>query len=167
MEGFLLAVGFICASLLAVTAVPSLPVPFAYLPLMLMCGILVMNRVSVIHGAIWLVLSGGVLGLTGTAPERLLAYVATAAVGLMLADRVFAKRSVYALLGLGVTMGAVFVLWEWLHHGISHLLNPERVVGMTAGEAWWTLLLLLSGLHVGFMVAVTLRHWVGKRFLVR
>lgn len=167
MEGFWLAMGFICASLLAATAVPSLPVPFAYLPLMLMCGILVMNRVNVIHGAIWLVLSGVVLGVLGTAPERLLAYIVTAAVGLVLADRVFAKRSVYALLGLGVSMGVVFVLWEWLHRVIARLLNPERVVGMSGGEAWWTFVLLLGGLYVGFVVTVMFRHWVGKRFLVR
>ena len=167
MEGAWLAIGFILASLLAGTAVPSLPVPFAYLPLMLMCGILVMNRVNVVHGALWLVLSGVVLGATGIAPGRLLAYIATAIAAFVLAERVFAKRSVYALIGLGASAGLVFVCVELLHRLVSNLLNSKRVVGMSAGEALWTLMLLLIGLYVGFVVTVMVRRWIGRRFLVR
>lgn len=167
MEGVWLAISFVCTSLLAATAVPSLPVPLAFFPLMLGGGILVMNRVNVLHGALWLALSGIVLGVIGTAPGRLSAYIVTAAVGLVLADRVFAKRSVYALLGLGVSMGTVFVLWEWLHRLLGRILGNEHAVGMSAGEGWWTLLLLLGGLYAGFVIAVVLRRWVGKRFLVR
>lgn len=167
MEGIWLAVGFIITSLLATTAVPSLPVPFAYLPLMLGGGILVMNRVNVVHGALWLVLSGVVLQAAGTAPGRLVGYAIAALVGYVLAERVFAKRSVYALIGLGLTTGAAFVIFESGHHIVAAWLNRASDVGMTLREAAWTLLLLVLALYVGFVLAVELRRWVEKTFIVR
>lgn len=167
MEGAWLALTFVLTSLLATTAVPSLPLPFALFPLMLMSGILVMHRLGVVHGAVWLVLAGVVLELVGTAPGRVVAYGLAAIVGVVATERVFAKRSVYALLGLGFTTGAAFVLYAWAQQLIGSWLNRARTEGMSFIEAIWTLALLTVGLYIGFTFAVVLRRWFEKTFVVR
>ncbi len=153
--------------MLAGTAIPSLPLPFAYIPLMLICGVLVMNRVHALHGALWLVLSGAMLESFGTAPGRLLAYVCSAVVGSLLAERVFATRSVYALIGLGACTGTVFVAVAWLHRYVLYVFSGQHTVGMSTAEGGWTVLFLLAGLYLGFVAVVTFRRFVTRTFVVR
>lgn len=167
MDGIWLAIGFILSSTLAVTVIPSLPVPFAYTPLLLAGGIVVMNRVRVSDGALWIVLSGIVLSMYDVAHGRGFSTVCAAIAGMVLAERVFAKRSVYALLGLGATTGGVFVGCEWIRHGIAQWLNFSGASGMSFSEAWWTWFLLLAVVYCAFVGSVTIRRVLGTRFLVR
>lgn len=162
-----LGLGFILASIFATTVVPSLPEPLVFFPLLLVIGIVVMNRVDVVQGAVWLVLSGAVLSATGTMPGRFFATLLATAMSVVLAERVFAKRSVYALLGLGATTGAVYVLVELVRRSIARAFGDENAVGMDANEAWWTWLLLLCGVYASFVIVVALKQWLGKRFFVR
>lgn len=167
MQGLWLALSFILASIIATTAMHSLPEPLVFLPLMLAGGIVVMNRIGVVQGALWLVLSSIVLASAGTLPGRLVTTLIATAMGVILAERVFAKRSVYALLGLGATTGAVYVVLGLTHRAIARMFNDVSMVGMGVREAWWTWLLLMISVYAAFVVTVAITQWLGKRFLVR
>ncbi|MEK7459011.1 MAG: hypothetical protein AAB663_01250 [Patescibacteria group bacterium] len=167
MQGLWLALSFILASIIATTAIPSLPEPFVFLPIMLAGGIVVMNRIGVVQGTLWLVLSSVVLATAGTSSGRVVTTLIATAVGVVLAERVFAKRSVYALLGLGATTGAVYVVLGLAHRVVARMLDDVSAVGMNVREAWWTWLLLMFSVYAAFVVAVAVTQWLGKRFLVR
>ncbi len=166
MEGIWLALGFVCSSILAVTLIPSLPAPFAYTPLMLILGVIVLHRVSIAHGVVWLLLSG-VLFLHGdNMPLHTMSYIAAAIVGAFFAARTFAKRSVYALLGLGTIVGGVFIATSWLGNAVTLFFGRDDVVRLSAHEAQSTFILLLVGLYAGFILSVALRRWFERIFYV-
>lgn len=166
MEGIWLAIGFICTSIFSATALPSFPVPLAYTPLLLIVGVMVLHRIGIVQGMIWLVLSGTLLLYGDGMPMRTLAYIASAVIGAFFAGRTFAKRSVYALLGLGLIVGLVFIATLWFVNATTLFFGQQSIVQLSGYEARWTIFLLEAGLYVGFLLSVSLRTWFERVFYV-
>ncbi|MBI1908026.1 hypothetical protein HYS28_01235 [Candidatus Uhrbacteria bacterium] len=167
-EAALLTALFLVTAVVAFAGVPSLPYPLAVFPLMLVTGLLVMHRVGVGPGVAWLVIGALVLEVRGITPGWCIPVIATAFLAALLVERVFATRSVYALLGLGLVSGLSAVS---LFLALSLLRTAIQGAGPTFGrllhEGAWTFILLLAGLYVGFVTIVTFRSWVQRTFVVR
>lgn len=168
MQALLLSCSFFTTILLAVTFVPSLPYPFAYTPLVMITGLLTMHRVGVGPGVVWLVLGAITMQLQHTGNGWSAAIIVSSAVAVLLVERVFATRSVYALLGIGFVTGIVATIVH-IVLGITSSLVGGTAFSFKALvlQNTWTLLLLLIGLYGGFVVIGTLRAWTRHLFVVR
>lgn len=156
IEGLFYGAGLWLTAMLSTTAVPSLIAPLCYAPLMLTTGLLVLHREGVVPGVAWLVLGAVLLG----EPSLVLA----AAVGAVLVVRVFAARSVYALLGLGVATGGVVAIAQ----GIGTTLRV--LTGGTGGSLApiaWRYVLLLALLYCGYVLVHVLRRTLLRLFVIR
>lgn len=163
-----LSLGFFFTSLIAVTVVPSLPAPLAYTPLVMITGLLTMHRVGVGPGVAWLALGGLFLSFTGIAPGAFVPHVVSALVAVLLVERVFATRSVYALLGLGLVTGLCTLVVDLIVQGIGSIFDdaPRSFTGLLSHNLW-TLLLLILGLYAGFVIVVAFRTWTRRTFVIR
>lgn len=159
----LLALGFVVSYMLATTLVPSLPEPLAYAPLMLACGLLVMHRAGSVVGGAWMLLGGILIAGPGT---FWLAVVA-AVVGGVLAERVFAARSVYALLGLGAATGGAIAVAKIVAAVVALIAGTQVPMGMVFGRACWEMLLLLIMLYGGFVLLHFARRTLSTLFVLR
>lgn len=168
LEAAALTITFLFTTLTAMTVVPSLPIPFVYTPLMLMTGLLVMHRIGVSPGVAWIVLGALMLEARGITPGWLFPMCMSALLAALLVERVFATRSVYALLGLGLVTGVAAVVLYSIAKLIGGIVSGTPVAfGALLREDVWTLLLLLAGLYIGFTTIVTVREWLQRLFVVR
>lgn len=163
-----LALAFLVTTTIAATIVPSLPLPLAFLPLMLATGLLVMHRVGSIPGALWIVLGAGLVQGIGAVQGELLPACIGAIGGAVLVERVFASRSVYALLGLGLSAGGLVALAAIAGNVFAHLTGAAaRNFGSVAGQSAWELLLLVMTLYAGFVLTSWLRRVLTRLFVIR
>lgn len=96
----LVALAVIQVSLFAV-----LPGPLRLIQPVFIVGVLLYHLIRPQIGAVWLILGGVVLSVLGDRPGTILvAYAASAILGIFLARSVFTNRSVYAMMGLGAVM---------------------------------------------------------------
>lgn len=167
-RALLLSIGLFISLLVAASAVTSLPFPFVYTPIITITGLLVLNRVGIAEGAVWLIAGGFFLTAAGSNPHALLENAIVAGLGALLTTRVFATRSAYALLGLGVATGVSAGAAVLIVGGMRNLtLGLPLIAEDAAARAAWTLILLLAGLYAGFASVVMLRQRLQKFFVVR
>ena len=139
-ESIYLALAFLATLFLALCFVPSLPYPLAYTPLIFITGLLVMHRTGVAPGLAWLFLGSLLLATDHVAiasfwPQ----FFALLAAGL-LASRVFASRSVYALMGLGLITGAVLLLFTLLQALATLIFSGGTASVSLSGAQLWSFL---------------------------
>lgn len=168
IEAIALSIAFVMTSLFASSFVAAMPEPFTYLPLMMITGLLVLHRVGIFPGAVWLFGGGIYLHVSGTAPGNILPLLVTAAAGAILVEKTFATRSVFALLGLGFTTGVLagitrllMTIWEAFSTGAALQL------GAAVEREGIRLMLLIAGLYVGFVVMTSTKSYAQKLFVVR
>lgn len=166
IEAIVLFASFLLTSFTAMTVVPSLPLPLAHIPLILITGLLVMHRVGVGPGVAWIVTGALILEVRGITPGYILPLTASAGIAFILVERVFATRSVYALLGLGLVTGlvsAVVYLIVQLLKGIIY--DSPVALGALVQQSISTLVLLQIGLYVGFTAIVSIRSSMRNMFM--
>ncbi len=168
-EAIYLAFGFAITMLLALCIVPSLPYPLMYTPLVMIAGLLVLQREGVGPGVAWLLLGSILMTVDHVAPYTLWPTIISTLVAVIFATRVFATRSVYALMGLGLITGLTYILTVLLGALIAVIFSSTLLPN---GQLSWSslvafFLLLQLGLYLGFMAIVSLRSWTLRTFVVR
>lgn len=166
-EALYLALCFALTMFVALGVIPSLPYPLMYTPLIIITGLLVMQRQSVGSGAAWLFLGSLLLVLDHVAPHFFLPTLIATVVASGFATRVFATRSVYALMGLGLVTGLTFCLSAFLGSLLSLLFIATPLPTKLLPNLLAIFLLLQVGLYLGFLAVTTLRSWTLRTFVVR
>ncbi|HCC83777.1 TPA: hypothetical protein DEP96_02925 [Candidatus Uhrbacteria bacterium] len=166
-EAIYLALGFASTMFVALGVIPSLPFPLMYTPLVLITGLLVLQREGVGPGIAWLLLGSLLLSIDHVAPRMLIPSIIATLVAAIFANRVFATRSVYALMGLGLITGLTFSLVVLLGalFSVIFLATPLPTTLLLSLLAFF--LLLQLGLYLGFLAVTSLRSWTLRTFVVR
>lgn len=110
------------------------------IPMMMIVGFLVLQRVGVAEGVAWFCVLALLRGdiVAGT----------IALIGPSLTSRVFSTRSLYALLGIGLVSHAVGILVLLAVHGaLSAIFHVSW--NIQYGTLWLQELLLIPGLYLG------------------
>lgn len=101
---------FLLTMLLQTAAIPSLPPPLRLFPLALVIGVVVLHERSLLLGVLWIALAGVILEVRGLGEGLAVAAIVAAGSALALAIFVFAKRSFWALMGVGAGTVLAYVL---------------------------------------------------------
>jgi hypothetical protein len=140
---------FLLSVVLQAALVASVPAPWHLFPLVLVLGVILLHERSLALGLLWIAASGLVLearGLgDGLAAASLVATVAAAG----LATVLFAKRSFWALLGVGAGTLAAFLLARigWVA-GLSLFTGGRLALGPLVGQSVTTFWLGIVGIFV-------------------
>jgi hypothetical protein len=111
---FLFLIIFALSATTQISLVHSLTGIWNFFPLHLCVGLIIMHRYQASLGAIWFIVTA-IVSIWSLQPGHPLSYLSVAAAGYFLLNRLFTTRSVYALLGLGLTVSALYlVLNLWL-----------------------------------------------------
>lgn len=109
------------------TVIASWPEPWRFFPLALVIGVIILHERSLVLGAIWIGFSGVVLEWRGLGDGLAIAGLAAAGVGSALALSVFAKRSFWALLGVGGGSALAYVTARFLWLGTLVAVSPYQL----------------------------------------
>jgi hypothetical protein len=109
MEGILSALTLLFSLLIEQTFVSALPTPWREVSLPLLFGILMMYRVSLPLGVLFLLTAGILTVVTGLGTGGIImAYIAAAAAGVLLSTWVFARRSLAAMGGFALLTSSAY-----------------------------------------------------------
>lgn len=107
----LISAGFLLFSLIVQSAmIASLPDPWRLFPLTLILGVIVLHERSLLLGVSWIALSGCILEIRGLGDGLAFAGFVAAATAAGLSLSVFAKRSFWAMVGIGAGSVVSYVL---------------------------------------------------------
>lgn len=142
---------------------------FSPLPLVFLSGVLILHYVRPVIGWFWLASGGILLDLFGLPawPETV-AFALAGALGIFLARRVFTNRSLYAMMGLGVSMYAVVAV-TWILTAVVRSLQDRAPLDLedTLVFIGWQALAFLLGLLVTFLMSRRLAKSLRTLFFVR
>ncbi|HRH31966.1 MAG TPA: hypothetical protein PLK06_01445 [bacterium] len=163
----LVSAGFLLLALVLQSAgIASLPDPWRLFPLVFVLGVIVLHERSLLLGASWIALSGIILELRGLGDGLAFAAIVAAATAVGLSLSVFAKRSFWALLGIG--MGSVFgyVIARFVWLGSFALLTGSNL-RLQAEMHEATATIFLAGLGLTFFGAYVRRflRWSRDKFV--
>lgn len=161
------AILFLASAVFDAAFIHALGAPLAWIPFHFIAGVLVLHRSTEASGALWFLASALVLPFFGFEYGHPIAYVAVAGLGVVLMRRIFTNRSVYALIGLGLTLYVAFAVVN----GFTLLLNGVNHYGITWGalvrQEALTLLFIIFGLYGGFVLLRVLARTAQNAFYVR
>lgn len=147
MTNLLSAVFLLLSLVLQSAGLASLPDPWRLFPLTLVLGVIVLHERSLLLGASWIALSGCILELRGLGDGLAFAGIVAAGIAVGLSLSVFAKRSFWALLGIGAGSALGFVLARLLWIGGFALLAASDLhLQAELREASMTVVLAVLGL---------------------
>jgi hypothetical protein len=106
----LYALLFLITLLIQTGGIASLTEPWRLFPLALVMGVIVLHERSLVLGALWIAMSGFVLEARGLGDGLAFAGIVASLTAVSLALAVFAKRSFWALLGVGLGTAVAYVL---------------------------------------------------------
>ena len=167
LQGFLTAIALFMSLIMEQTVISALPSPWQSLAIPLFVGIVIMYRISLPLGSLFLI-SAAVLsyadGLSNI--NTLVAYGVTTLVAIAVFNRVFAKRSLAAMAGFAVATTFTFALVRLLY---ALLYAVERSEPVLVGVLILHLLFsVFAGVTIviGFSLAYSKLHdTFGKRFM--
>ncbi|MDP2631519.1 MAG: hypothetical protein Q8P30_01980 [Candidatus Uhrbacteria bacterium] len=157
-----LALLFILSILFQVSFIDALYEPLNAIPAHFIIGVLVMHRGDALHGIAWFIISGFALKIFGFDSALTISYIAVAFIGALLATRMFANRSVYALEGLGILMLLVFILVNAIPELLNYSITADYFYSYNHA-----LISVIVGLYLGFLVARNLEHLIENLFLIK
>ena len=106
----LIAVGFLISAFVQVTVISAFGTPLALLPLHLALGVTLLHRGRMELGIAWFAFTPLASVWIGPIVGTWWSYVIIAALGPVLVLRIFARRSLLALMGLGWVLYLVFAV---------------------------------------------------------
>lgn len=130
---------FFLSAMAQTSLIQSGPAGFNFFPLHLIIGLLVLHRYSPPVGSLWFLLTIP-MAIWGFQPGSVWSYFGIAIVGLILVNRLFTTRSVYALLGLGFVMSSLYLLinlsFGQLHLNLNQIMifEFEMLIGLFFGN---------------------------------
>ena len=156
------AVLFLCSLVFEHGFLYAAGIPFSFLPFHLILGTLILHRGSETVGALWFLLTALIAPMIGFTQFSAWGYIAIAIAGPLLTKQLFTNRSVYALLGLGLTL---FMLLNAVTAiaGLTGFpqIEPHNVF------APWSFFFLMIGLYCGFVLSAYLERLLSRTFLIR
>ena len=153
---FLLVILFFVTSIAQTSIMDSLVLPLNLFPLHLLVGILVLHRAGPELGASWFVASAFILPLFGFDAFPWYAYFAVAIAGVLFTTRIFTNRSVYALVGMSLSLYLIARVGQFI-------AQPSSVTFQTTITA---MLLIIIGSYIGFLTAKIFEKALHSFFLV-
>ncbi|PIQ67800.1 hypothetical protein COY25_01550 [Candidatus Uhrbacteria bacterium CG_4_10_14_0_2_um_filter_41_7] len=154
---------FILTAMFEVSFLHTLPFPYFIIPLHFLIGVIVMHRADPVLGAVWFAISGFFLSWVGFNEANSLTYIAVGAIGYFLTFKVFANRSVYALIGLGFSMYFIFTILNLIILSFSDNFNRSDFLH----QQFVALFFLVFGLYFGFIIARYIEHLATDMFFIR
>lgn len=153
---------------LQASAITSLPEPLRYFPLTLVTGVIILHERSLLTGAVWIFLAGLILEAWGLGVGLTFASLLAAIAAAVLAVFVFAKRSFWALMGVGTGTVVTYVIgrWVWLVGSAAlspKIVNPSHVLT----EGLTTIVLAILGTFVFGAYARRFVRWFRDKFMRR
>lgn len=145
--GLLLCGLFYLSTVVQTSLIHSLPRPVSLFPIHLIVGLLVAHRTSPLNGVIWFLLTIP-FAWSGLQPGSGWSYLWLAASTYFLISRLFTTRSVYALIGLGLTVVIPYTILN-LFLGRTNLNWQEFA---------FYLIFVVLGLYLGFITASYLQR---------
>lgn len=157
---------FLLALIFQLGFVASLPPPWGYFPLMLVIGIIVLQERSVMFGVLWLVTAGLIQEFLGLGPGVFFASLVAAGVATALALLFFAKRSFWALLGVGAGTALAYLSARliWLI-GLQAFISTEVYFTGMLAQGWHTFWLAMLGIFVFGAYLRRLIRWSRHKFV--
>lgn len=167
MASALIALAFGAARSLEMSLVQSFPLPYAVMPVMLIAGIIVLHRVDLVLGIAWLVMMSVLADPWGEGATTVVPFLAAAVAAVPLEQRIFANRSVYALLGMGLSLQFVVVLTAVIMAAAHGLWSDTALFGhgFLTARIYETIMLLL-GLYGGAAAFWRLSQWARRTFFL-
>ncbi len=135
----ILASLFFLSTVLQSSLIHSWPPAWNFFPLHLIIGLIIMHRHNISTGALWFLLTI-IPALWGFHPGSAWSYLAVALVSFLLISRLFTNRSVYALLGLGITISALYLAMNLalgeINFDVSQIIifEIETIFGLYIGN---------------------------------
>ena len=145
---------FFISVLLQANFLTSLPGIYASTPLHFGLGILMMHRAGFVYGFTWFAASAFLFALALPSSGINFAYLVVAVIGTLLMHRVFANRSYYALVGLGLSCFLMF-----------YPINSFPSVSIT--EGLYGLGFTIASLSMGFFAARQFERITNNLFIIR
>lgn len=167
MMSILLALFFFGAAALEGAVVHSLPMPYTTFPLMFLCGILIIQRLDLGLGVVWIMLAGLLAHPWGEGNLAVFPYFMAALAGIPLVTKVFTNRSLYALIGLGMVLHLVAVSSALLQ-GLAVALVTHKSL-FAFGFSRFRLseaVFLFIGLAIGGILTRKLHRWSQRTFFL-
>lgn len=131
---------FFISLLLQTTVISAMSFPLATTPLHIALGFLLLHRGHIELGSFWFLLTPIIALWTGFLPGAWWSYTLLAILGPILAKRIFAKRSLLALMGLSVSLYMIFMI-----SSLSVLLQPAHEI------AWGLLMLIITLIMISYV----------------
>ena len=156
------SIGIILALLACViledSFISALPPPLYWIAPTFVIGVLIYHFVRPNFGCVWLAVGGAFLDLIGLSRvPHVVTFTLAGLVGIFLARKVFTNRSLYATMGLGVSMMTVQVILEDIALPFSD-----------AASVFWTRMWVFAlSLFLAFFVSRRLTALFQKLFLLR
>ncbi len=169
------AIAYACLCLVTltfqVTVMASLPEPFRLLSLPLILGIIILHERSLVLGSLWLAVFGLILEFQGLGSGYAFAGLVSAVSALGLAVSVFAKRSLWALLGLAGTTTSIYILSRWLWLVFVGLITNKTLsfnhVGVNLEQGLISISLSVLAVFIFGAYIRRLAKWFGTRFVTQ
>lgn len=100
---------FFLSALAQTSLIQSGSINFNFFPLHIIIGLFVLHRYYPAVGSLWFILTIP-LAIWGFLPGSAWSYLGVALFGLVLVSRIFTTRSVYALIGLGLSVSLLYLI---------------------------------------------------------
>lgn len=167
MTAVIVAIVFGITMVLETSAVQSLPPPYSAFPLMLIAGVIVLHRTDAVLGIAWLLLMALFADAWGEGSGAILPFLIASALAVPLKRRVFTNRSVYALLGMGLSVQVVLIVTATLLSLAHTVFSDTALYGQDfVATRFRETLLLLGGLYLSAMGLRSASHWLKRTFYV-
>ena len=158
IKNILIGFLFFLGSIFELSLIHAMNFSFALIPLNFILGVIIMHRAGAIQGAAWFIMSGLLLNFFGFDSHHWISYFTIAGVGSFLTTKFFTNRSVYALLGLGLTLFAILFVINLI---IS--FETEQIIKILFIQIFF----IIFGLYFGFLASRYIENLAKSMFIVR
>ncbi len=146
------------SAVIELSVMNTLSYPFFLFPLTFSIGILILQMLPISFGILWFLLLPLVLSTLGSEPINLIPYIIVTIAGTILIMRVFTRRSIYALFGLGIILLSLFCIIQTIMGNSLFADNPWfKSFGLLMTE-------LVVALAIGFILVQKLKPF-GSLFI--
>lgn len=156
------AVAFFLSLFVQVSFLSSLAPPLSYIPLHFLVGVIIFHRADFLYGLLWFTATAALMPFFHPIAGTSIAFAVTGVAGVILTKKVFTTRSLYALLGLGISLFTVFILSRWLYRLITSGFSESIFIGAVPG-----FIFVITGLYAGFFLVRYAQRIAKSMILVR
>lgn len=163
-----IAILFLASAIVQVSFINSLGFPLFLFPLHFILGLLIFHRTKPELGVAWFIFSAFTLPLFGFDQFAAWSYILLAVLGVFFTRKLFTTRSLYALLGFGVSMFVIFILANILDHSAKQLFSTVAQPAIISFKNFGlSLVFLIGGLYIAYVFSRFLERIAREVFLIK